>query len=120
MEQKFVSEPIKPVVATADPNAMAVGDPGLPHEFTRRSKTLGIAAVFRTRRETGPCTHGSAEASVRKHWFDVETTSHQRAKIYFERQPRGRKRPNGSGCSVSKTGKTRPFEPLQATADSRM
>ena len=91
MEQKFVSEPIKPVVATADPDAMAGGGPGLPREFTWRGKILGIAGVLRTWRETGPCKHGSSESYVRKHWFEVETTSNQRAKIYFERQPRGRK-----------------------------
>jgi len=91
MEQKFVSEPIKPVVATADTNAMAVGGPGLPHEFTWRGETLSVAAVLRTWHETGPCKHGSSEYYVRKHWFEVETTSNQIARIYFERQPRGRK-----------------------------
>ena len=90
IEQKFVSEAIKPVVATADTRAMATGGPVLPREFTWRGKVLGISAVLRTWHETGPCTHGSGEAYVRKHWFEVETTSNQRAKIYFERQPRGR------------------------------
>ena len=91
-EQRFVSEPIKPVVATTDPSAMEVGGPGLPHEFVWRGQTLGIAAVLRTWRETGPCKHGSSESYVRKHWFEVETTSHRRARIYFERQPRTRNR----------------------------
>ena len=94
MEQKFVSEPIKPVVATADPDAMAGGGPGLPREFTWRGKILGIAGVLRTWRETGPCKHGSSESYVRKHWFEVETTTGRRAKIYFERQPRDGKRTN--------------------------
>lgn len=75
MEQKFISESIKPVVATADINAMATGGPGLPHEFIWRGKVLGIAAVLRTWHDTGPCTHGSLESYVRKHWFEVETTS---------------------------------------------
>ena len=91
MEQKFVSEPIKPVVATADPHAMTTGGPALPREFTWRGTVLGITAVLRTWHETGPYTHGSSESYVRKHWFEVETTSNQRAKIYFERQPRARK-----------------------------
>jgi hypothetical protein len=38
MEHKFVSESIKPVIATADTGAMATGGPGLPHEFTWRGK----------------------------------------------------------------------------------
>lgn len=91
-EQRFVSEPIKPVVATADPGAMAAGGPGLPREFTWRGRTLGIAAVVRAWRETGPCKHGSSEVYVRKHWFEVETTAGQTAKLYFERQPRDRSR----------------------------
>jgi hypothetical protein len=86
----FVSEPIKPVVATSDPNAMAAGGPGLPRAFVWRGETLGIAAVLRTWRETGPCKHGSSEMYVRKHWFEVVTTANQAARIYFERQPRGR------------------------------
>ena len=87
----FVSEPIKPVVATADPEDMATGAPGLPREFVWRGETLGIAAVLRTWRETGPCKHGSSEEYVRKHWFAVRTTSNRTARIYFERQARGRK-----------------------------
>ena len=91
---EFVSEPLKPVVSTADPSAMAVGGPGLPHEFIWRGEPLGIAAVLRTWRETGPCKHGSSESYLRKHWFEVQTTSNRRARIYFERQPRGRNRMN--------------------------
>ena len=90
-EQKFVSEPIRPVVATADTNAMAAGGPGLPQEFIWRGKVLGIATVLRNWHDSGPCKHGSPESYVRKHWFEVETTGNQRAKIYFDRQPRGRK-----------------------------
>ena len=75
-----MSEPIEPVAATAD-----------PEEFVWRGETLGIAAVLRTWRETGPCKHGSSEAYARKHWFEVLTTSNRIAKIYFERQARGRK-----------------------------
>jgi hypothetical protein len=90
--QKFVSEPIKPVVATADTNAMAMGGPGLPREFIWREDKLCIAAVIHTWSETGPCRHGSSEAYVRRHWYEVKTTSNRKAKIYFERQPRGRNR----------------------------
>jgi hypothetical protein len=91
-ESTFVSELLKPVVGTADPRGMAAGGPGLPQEFIRRGETLGVATVLRTWRETGPCRNGSSETYVRKHWFEIETTSHQKAKIYFERQPRGRSR----------------------------
>lgn len=90
-EQKFISESIKPVVATADTHAMATGGPGLPNEFIWRGKTLEIASVLRTWHDTGPCRNGSPELYVRKHWFEVETTDNQRAKIYFDRQPRSGK-----------------------------
>ena len=91
MEQKFISESIKPVNATTDTTAMATGGPGLPQEFTWRDKTLKITKVLDSWHETGPCTHGSGERYVRKHWFEVETSLHQKAKIYFERKPRGKK-----------------------------
>ena len=120
-EQSFVSEPIKPVVATADPNAMAVGGPGLPHEFVWRGETLGIAAVIRTWRETGPCKHGSSEAYVRKHWFEVLTTSNKTAKIYFERQPRGRKQTKRWWLfSIAGRKNDTRHHPLHAMTDSRV
>ncbi len=87
-----MSELIAPVTATADTRAMAVGGPGLPQEFIWRGKTLSIATVLRSWRETGPCTHGPSESYARKHWFEVETTPNGRAKIYFERQARGKNR----------------------------
>jgi hypothetical protein len=92
MLDRFVSEAIRPVVATCDPLRMAAGEPGLPHEFVWRGRTIKIAAVLRTWRETGKCRHGSPERYVRKHWFEVATTSNSTMKIYFDRQPRnGRK-----------------------------
>ena len=91
-ERQFVSEQLIPVVSTIDARAMAPGAPGLPREFLWRGKKLGVAGVVRIWHETGPCKHGSAEAYVRKQWFEVETTTGQRASLYFERQPRGRNR----------------------------
>ena len=88
MHERFVSEAIRPVVATSDTSHMAVGGPGLPREFVWRGRTIKIAAVLRTWRETGKCRHGSPERYVRKHWFEVATTSNSTMKIYFDRQPR--------------------------------
>ena len=92
VNMEFVSELIQPVVSTVDPRAMAVGGPGLPREFVWCGERLGTVAVLRAWRETGPCTHGNSESYVRKHWFEVQTTDNRRARIYFERQPRGRDR----------------------------
>lgn len=89
MVERFVSEVIRPVVATCDTSRMAVGEPGLPREFVWRGRTIKIEAVLRTWRETGKCRHGSAELYVRKHCFEVATISNSTMKIYFDRQPRG-------------------------------
>ncbi|MBT3194617.1 MAG: cytoplasmic protein [Verrucomicrobia bacterium] len=88
----FVSEPIKPVVATGDAGAMASGRPSLPREFVWRGEPLVVADVIRTWRETSPCKHGSGEVYARKHWFEVQTAEKQIAKLYFERQSRGQNR----------------------------
>ncbi len=92
MLERFVSEAIKPVVATCDTARMAAGEPGLPKEFIWRGQTIKVAALLRTWRETGRCRHGGPELYVRKHWFEVVTTSHGPMKIYFDRQPRDRRK----------------------------
>lgn len=94
MTERFVDEPLDPVVSSADTALMAGGGPGLPHMFRWRGQTFEIATVLRTWRETGKCRHGSAEMYVRKHWFEVVTTDGATMKIYFDRQPRrGKKEP---------------------------
>lgn len=87
--QRFVSEPLEPVAGTIDPTAMTRGEPGLPSEFIWRGEPLRVHSVLRTWRECGPCKSGSGESYLRKHWFEVETSCHQVARIYFERQARG-------------------------------
>jgi len=89
MPERFVSEAVTPVLATCDTSRMAAGEPCLPREFLWRGKTIEVAAILRSWRETGRCHNGSPELYVRKHWFEVETTSHCTMKIYFDRQPRG-------------------------------
>lgn len=69
-----------------------MGEPGLPTEFKWKRIKLEIKRVTRTWKETGPCSHGADESYVKKHWYEVTTTSHGQAKIYFERQARGRNR----------------------------
>lgn len=92
MSERFVSEAIQPVVATYDTARMSTGEPGLPQEFVWRGRTIKVATVLRTWRETGKCRHGSPELYVRKHWYEVTTTDDDTMKIYFERQPRGGKK----------------------------
>lgn len=85
----LISEALKPDLATADTSMMEVGGPVLPARFFWRKAPLDIAKVRRSWRETGPCTHGSGERYVRKHWYEVETADERVAQIYFERKLRG-------------------------------
>ncbi len=39
-------------------------------------------------KESGPCTHGSGEMYVRKHWYRIRTSGGDEMKIYFERKAR--------------------------------
>ena len=88
MSERFISEAIQPVVSGYDTARMAAGEPGLPHEFLWRGRTIAVAHVRRSWRETGKCHHGSPELYVRKHWFEITTDTGVTMKIYFDRQPR--------------------------------
>jgi hypothetical protein len=88
---QFISEPIRPVTTTMDTRAMSVGAPSLPRQFQWRDEQIAIAQVQGTWRESGPCTHGSGETYAKKHWFEVTTTDGRFAKLYYERQPRGKR-----------------------------
>jgi hypothetical protein len=92
MSEHLISEAITPIVATCDTSRMAAGEPGLPREFLWRGETIEIATVLRSWRETGKCRHGSPELYVRKHWYEVATTSRGTMKMYFQRQHRRRQR----------------------------
>lgn len=85
--ERFIGEAITPVAGSFAPAAMAAGEPGLPQAFVWRGRTVEVVAVLRRWHDTGPCSHGSGEMYVRKHWFEVATTAGT-LKLYFERQPR--------------------------------
>jgi Family of unknown function (DUF6504) len=75
---------------------MAAGGPGLPREFVWRDQAVRVAEVLREWRDTGPCHHGSGEMYVRKHWFEIRTSSGETMRLYFQRQPpRGSKPASG-------------------------
>lgn len=88
---RLVSEAVTPLTATADTASMAIGGSGLPQQFRWRDRTVTVATVLRTWRQTGACRHGSPERYVRRHWYEVATVSDGIMKLYFERQPRGRR-----------------------------
>ena len=78
---------------------MGRGGPALPGAFRRRGGSFTVAGVTRCWRELGPCRHGSGEAYLRKHWFEVVAGDGRTLTIYFERQPRSGA--GGGGCSAS-------------------
>lgn len=86
--ERFIGEALRPLQEDWDPQSMAAGSPGLPSAFLWGGRTLRLAALVRTWKDTGPCGHGSGERYVRRHWFEVRTTEGEVLKLYFERQRR--------------------------------
>lgn len=84
----FVSESIEPVVESADTGRMAIGEPGLPLRFKWRGVEYTMDVVLEQWRGTSPCSHGSGERYVKKHWSRFRTTTGMEMTAYFERQAR--------------------------------
>lgn len=87
MREQLISEPVQPVLDQTA-GAVIVGAPLLPAKFLWRGVEYEIREVLETWKETGPCTHGSGERYVRKHWFRIRTAGGDEMKIYFERKLR--------------------------------
>ncbi|MFC1739089.1 DUF6504 family protein [Planctomycetota bacterium] len=92
MEDKFISEPIKPVEGTFDTISMARGEPGLPSRFVWRDKEYVVVEVLDKWEELGRCKSGGPNMYLRKHWFKVRCSDGSEATIYFERQPRAKRK----------------------------
>jgi phosphoribosylglycinamide formyltransferase-1 len=88
MPAQLVSEQLKPLLGEVDAGRIVVGAPLLPTGFAWRCVEYPVAEVLEEWKETGPCTHGSGEMYVRKHWFRIRTTGGDEMKIYFERKAR--------------------------------
>lgn len=87
-QAQFVSEAIEPDIASADTAAMATGAPGLPGRFRWRGQPFAIAEVLSTWKTSGPCSHGSGERYLRRHWYKVRVNPPAEMVLYFERQAR--------------------------------
>ncbi len=86
--ERFVSEPVTPVEGTGDAGMMSRGGPGLPRRFVWRGREYEVEALLETHRTLGPCTSGSDERYVRRHWFTVRTATGETMTLYFDRQAR--------------------------------
>jgi hypothetical protein len=85
MDERFISEPITPTPGSFDPHAIARGEPGLPTAFTWRNETYQIAEVLTVWTTSTP-EGGSGEMYLRRHWWELRTTTNQIMKIYCQRQ----------------------------------
>jgi phosphoribosylglycinamide formyltransferase-1 len=89
--EQFISERIQPDPESFDARGTAFGEPALPLRFSWRGKTVEVEEILDTWKDTGPCSHGSGEKYVRKHWFRVRTTEGEEMRIYFDRQARSKR-----------------------------
>jgi len=90
--EEFVCEPLVPVRGTAQTAAMARGEPGLPDAFTWRGTRYRLLGVIESWKTSGPCRSGADEIYLRRHWYRILTEPRAILTVYFERQPRNRKR----------------------------
>jgi len=81
---RFVSEPLIPDAGTASIEAMTRGEPGVPRTFVWRDARYEIASVESTWKGHG---EDRGDVYVRRHWYDIVTTSGHRMRIYFDRNP---------------------------------
>src|SRR2546430_8122262 len=86
----FVSEPIVPDRGTADASAMSRGEPGLPRSFTWRANHCRVARVI-SKWKTSSRERG--DLYLRRHWYEIQTTTGVRMTLYCERQAKNRKNP---------------------------
>jgi len=83
--EQFISEPIAPAVGTFDTHGIARGEPGLPTHFTWREDEYEVAEVLEVWK-TSTAEVSGGEVYLRRHWWEVRTTSGHVMKLYFERQ----------------------------------
>ena len=95
MEEQFISEAISPIRETMDIARMATGEPGLPHEFIWHGNTITVQKVLRHWKTMGPCTHGSDEKYLRRHWYEIATDSGAVMKIYFQKPAKSNRKKAG-------------------------
>ncbi|MBN2182710.1 MAG: hypothetical protein JW715_12430 [Sedimentisphaerales bacterium] len=92
MDEKFISEPIKPLPGAFKPAAMTRGEPALPERFVWSDTEYSVVEVLEAWKETGPCRSGGSEIYLRKHWYKIRTADGLIMTLYFERQARSKSR----------------------------
>ena len=88
---EFVSEPIEVEAGTFSTDMMLVGLASLPSGFVWRGKRYGIVECLDHVKQSMPEGHtAGGERYLRRQSFEVVLDTGQRARIYFERQGRGK------------------------------
>ena len=85
--EEFISELLQPST-TFSTAGMSHGEPGLPTSFFWRKQEVHVVEVLKTWKESGPCTHGSGELYLRKHWYQLLMNDRTVWTVYFERKAR--------------------------------
>ena len=106
--EEFVSEEMTPVAGTADAGAMSRGEPGIPGLFTWRGAEYSLVGVTESWKTSSPCSHGSDEVYLRRHWYRILTDPPAVMTVYCQRQARNPKRPKARWWiySIASAGKT--------------
>ena len=87
--EKLISEAVKPLFEGGPEDGTVVaGEPLVPGALVWRGTTYPVLRVLSSGKGLGPCSHGSDERYVRKHWYRIETTDRMVMRVYFERRPR--------------------------------
>ncbi len=94
MNERLISEAIKPVPGTFDAAGMARGEPGVPRKFTWRKNEYTVARVLETWKDIKPGQDCPEAMYVKKHWYHVRCEDGTEMRLYFDRQPRRGTRAN--------------------------
>ncbi|MEM1057876.1 MAG: DUF6504 family protein [Verrucomicrobiota bacterium] len=87
----FVSERIRVDGGEMDASYATEGGPALPVRFFWGKEEIEIGEVLQTWPDYGPCSHGSGERYLRRHYFKVRVTDGRIMTLYFERHQPGRR-----------------------------
>ncbi|MGA8796039.1 MAG: DUF6504 family protein [Candidatus Cybelea sp.] len=60
-------------------------EPPVPRAFRWNGRTFDVSAVLRSWRTTGT---DRGDVYLKRHWFELETTSGEKLEVYFDREAR--------------------------------
>ncbi|NLF38070.1 cytoplasmic protein [bacterium] len=89
----LVSEQIRPRIDAQPLVPAQAGAPVVPSSFEWRGETHVAVAMLEQWKESSPCSHGSDEIYLRKHWYRLRMKDGGEWVVYFLRQPQRGKRP---------------------------